>query len=569
MRRWSAAFVTALCAVLYLAPTAAPADVTSEMLPNGMKVLVREDHKAPVVISQLWVKVGSNYETPDVLGCSHLIEHMIFNKGTAKRGVGQMSREVADAGGIQNAGTGYEATSYFVTVPSENFDVALDVQADALISASFDADELEKEREVVIEENKMYSDIPDGYGEAWNKLLTKAYTVSPYRRSIGGPEEVLRSASRDDILTYKKHFYVPSNMTLVIVGDIETGEVLDKVRAAYAGFNGPPPFPRLYAMEPPQEAFRYLAYAGDVSQAYMKFGYHSVPEMAEDQPAFAVMSKVLAGSRSSRIHQNVREKQGLISSVEVLSENGPRQGYFVLDVVADVPKAAPAQEAVLREIEKLKAGFVSGEELTRAKNLVLRDFLFAMETVDGQAQNLGFYDAMGDHTYALRYPDLVRAVTAEDVMAAARRYLDLANLTLAVYYPVAAEGQIDTDEAVVRARLEAATPAGAADVAPMGGARRVRALRADVMAPGMTVRAGAPDGGAPACGARPCDKAGSASRCASSPCGSKTCAAKSCRRMACGDRPGGEGATLFGWLRRNIGERVFGTVEGGGAASGS
>ena len=216
-------------------------DVKRKLLDNGVEILVREDQSAPVVALNFFVRVGSLNEDDAIAGWSHGIEHMLF-KGTHRRGTGDIAREIANAGGETNAGTGYESTNYYIVLPSRNLEVALDIHADVLQHSVFDEVELEKERQVLIQENAMYRDRPSGFGFTWEELLEEAFTVHRYRRPIGGPDENLLRVGRDDILRYKETYYLPNNLVYVVVGDVG-GKRLPDSRGQDGRLAAPQPYP--------------------------------------------------------------------------------------------------------------------------------------------------------------------------------------------------------------------------------------------------------------------------------------------------------------------------------------
>ena len=205
-------------------------DVRRKVLDNGLEILVREDRSAPVAALNFFVRVGSLNEDEAIAGWSHGIEHMLF-KGTTRRGPGDIAREILDAGGDTNAGTSYESTNYYITLPAENFETALDIHADVLMHSTFDESELEKERQVLIKENEMYRDRPSGYGFTWEHLLAEAFTTHRYRHPIGGPDENLLRVGRDAILAYKETYYVPNNIVYVVVGDVSAERAFEAIEA--------------------------------------------------------------------------------------------------------------------------------------------------------------------------------------------------------------------------------------------------------------------------------------------------------------------------------------------------
>lgn len=404
------------------------------VLANGLTLIVREDRKAPVVAADLWVRVGSNDEDDSVLGWSHGIEHMMF-KGTARRGPGQAAREVREAGGVMNAATGYETTHYFVTLPSGGLDVALDILSDAILHSVFDSGELDRERSVIVEENRMYRDQPSGYGHTWEKLLALAFEVSPYRRPIGGPDESLRSTPRDAILAYRERRYVPGDAALVVVGDVAAAEACALAEAHFGAWRAAPAAPHDAPLEPPQRAPRARAVPSPLAKGYVKMGWHAGPETDRETYAIGLLLRVLARGRSSRIYRELLEARGLLSDVGVVQETGSRESIFALDMVADPERLDAIVPAALAEVDRLRAGGVTPDEAERAKSVAIRAHVLGQETVDAQARALGHAWARGDAALADRAPEIVASIAPEEIRLAAERVFRREACTALVLHP--------------------------------------------------------------------------------------------------------------------------------------
>ncbi len=409
-------------------------DVKRKVLDNGLEILVREDHSAPVVALNFFVRVGSLNEDEAIAGWSHGIEHMLF-KGTERRGPGDIAREITNAGGETNAGTGYESTNYYITLPTENFPVALDIHADVLQRSTFDEFELEKERQVLIKENEMYRDRPNGYGFTWEHLLDEAFTAHRYKRPIGGPDENLLRVGRDQILAHKERYYVPNNITYVVVGDVKADDVFDAVEEKLGGwplrevdFDVSPP-------EPPQGSFRYRETSGDVEKSYVKIGFHIPPQLHPDTDSLMVLANILAAGRSSRLYNRVREEQDLILNSHLLESSGREPGYLAVEFTAEPEKTDAALEAVMTQIVRFQVETATAAELERTMSAVRSDTLYTLETMEGQAAMLGHYALLGDYRLAGTYLERMSRVTPARVQEAARRYLNLEQATIYVHAP--------------------------------------------------------------------------------------------------------------------------------------
>ncbi|MFH1843131.1 MAG: pitrilysin family protein [bacterium] len=409
--------------------------VTIATLGNGLKIIIQEDNRTPLAICQVWVRVGSNREPDHLRGWAHGIEHMVF-KGTECRAEGDFAREVAEMGGTTNASTGYETTSYHILAPKEQLAGACDILADALFAAVFAPDSLDAERKVLVHENHMYDDIPYGFGVTWRWGMAAAFDDSPYQYPIGGEDEVLLTADREEIVAFYHTMYRPDNMTVIVVGDVTADEALEVIRthfgripASETSFLPEPP------RETPQTSLRYLVKQGDLEKAYAKLIFHAVPESDPAHSVQSLVKRILSDGRSCRLFRTVQEEKQLVSDISALSETGLREGVLMVDMETNPEQLLPAIEATLEVLEGLKSVEPETDELDRVKMRVERSFVFNAETVQGQSGTLGHYDAMGDLDGAFRFPARAAAVTGEEVTRFCAQVFRRGNLTLLVYLP--------------------------------------------------------------------------------------------------------------------------------------
>jgi zinc protease len=409
-------------------------DVKRKVLDNGLEILVREDASAPVVALNFFVRVGSLNEDEAIAGWSHGIEHMLF-KGTARRGPGDIAREIANAGGETNAGTGYESTNYHIVLPSRNFETALDIHADVLRNSTFDPHELEKERHVLIKENEMYRDRPSGFGVTWESLLAAAFTTHRYQRPIGGPDENLLRVGREAVLAHKERYYVPNNITYVVVGDVRASDVFRAMEAALGSWPRQDLAPDVSLPEPAQRALRYAEGGGDVANAYVKIGFHVPPELDPETDALMVLCHILGSGRSSRLYRRVREDRGLILDAGTMESTGREPGYLAVEFEAKPEMTASALDAVMTEILRFRREPVAPAEIERTLRALRNESLHTLETMEGQARILGHYALLGDYRLAGGYLERMAGVTPERIRDAARRRLSPEQATVFVYGP--------------------------------------------------------------------------------------------------------------------------------------
>jgi zinc protease len=401
--------------------------VTRIVLDNGLTVLIEERHSAPVVAINTWVKTGYFNEPDSLTGISHLLEHMFF-KGTEKREVGELREDTKRLGGYLNGGTIYEYTNYYTVLPSRFVQEGLEIQSDALWHSAIDSAELEREKEVVIQEVKRKLDDPDAL--AWEKLMELAFDRHPVRRWRMGTPEQVRSWSRDHLAAYLKEFYRPDNIVLVIVGDVNTDQVLEGVKGNYAGVKMARTERPKIPQEPRQKELRYLQMKGDITQTYLKMGFHIPGELDPDYFALDVLAHILGHGRSSRLSQSLVERKRMVSSITSSTFALKDFGVFLIEAELDTKGLREAEEDIFRQIERLKTQEVADDELFKVKNAIKFSYLSSVETVRGRSLSLAAYEAYGDYRLAERYLENIDRVTPEDVQRVAAKYLVLENASI-------------------------------------------------------------------------------------------------------------------------------------------
>ncbi|UCG51959.1 MAG: insulinase family protein [Candidatus Latescibacterota bacterium] len=407
-------------------------NVVKKVLPNGLTVIFKEDRSNPVVAVNVWFKVGSAHETDEMSGLAHFQEHMVF-KGTEKYGVGDIANLVKSAGGNLNAATSYSYTMYHIVLPSRAFSLGLSVQADAMMNSTFDPAEFDKERLVVIDEARMYDDTPDAY--TYYRAMELGYQRHNYRRPIAGYEKVVSAFTRDQLLDFYRTYYRPGNAVLVVVGDVDREHVLTEIETVYGQWsNGRVELPGS-PVEPQQKEFRFKSARGAIDHAYLGFGFHGPSILESDYPALEVLTTLLGSGKSSRLYRRVLEEKHLVTTVatELLAEKWP--GCLLVFASTTHDKWPQARDALFEELVRFTEEPVEDEELLKARRQVERWMYSELETVEGQAANLGYYEVMGDYRLAKKYREAIKKVTADEILAAARKYLKLENCSLVTYLP--------------------------------------------------------------------------------------------------------------------------------------
>jgi zinc protease len=403
-------------------------------LKNGLNVILEENHTAPVVALQAWVGVGSADEPESLAGIAHVFEHMLF-KGTKKRGVGQIAREVEAAGGDINAWTSFDETVYHLVLASKFFDTGLDILADALINSSFDPAELERERKVVIEEIKQGQDSPERV--ASQMLFTAAYKAHPYGRPVIGHEATVSALTREQVVSFFQRYYVAGNVTLVIVGDFEVDAVKEKIAAAFAPMRKGGALPGR-PVEPAQTAPRTVAVARDVRETQLLMSFHTPSITHEDVAALDLLAVILGQGESSRLNLQVARNRQLVTGAYSYMFTSRDSGMLVVGASMPPGRIEDPARAILDEVLRLTREEVSPEELSKARTILESDLVYDKETVQGYARKLGFFACIaGEAGFEDRYFAQVRQLTPADLRTVAGRYLRATNLTTAALVPEA------------------------------------------------------------------------------------------------------------------------------------
>ena len=406
-------------------------------LDNGFTLLLKEDHSSAVAAIQVWVKTGSANETAQEAGITHLIEHMIF-KGTPFRKTGEIARTIETSGGQINAYTSYDRTVYHVQIPSSSFDTALDVLLDAVQHSLFDPVELEREKEVVMEEYRRSLDSPRTR-LSWS-MMSLCYEKHPYGRPIIGYESTILSFDREDILKYMDKWYTPENMALVAVGDFDAEQASKTIQTLIKDFPTKTGQKPSRAVEPVQTSLRNIVLKDEVQQIYLDMSWH-IPSMThEDMPAIDVLEMILGHGKTSRLYGRLKMDANLVHGISAGAYAMADPGLFSIDATLSPDKLNSALDAVFEEIGRITLEPVTETELSRARATAEADFVFAMESMAGQARTLAFFETMeGDMRKADEYVERLKGVTSDDITRVVRSYLRPENLSMGILAPKGAD----------------------------------------------------------------------------------------------------------------------------------
>ena len=383
------------------------------VLKNGLNIYIKEDNKLPIVSIQLWVRAGSIDETEKTLGISHFLEHMLF-KGTEKYRVGEIARIVESHGGTINAGTSKEFTVYYIDIPSTGFIDALKIITEiAAGKATFPIDELERERQVILEEIKRSEDNPhDVLYENFNKQL---FTITPYRWRVLGTTEVVSNLTREDLINYYKKFYVPNNMILVIVGDVKYRNAKRTIKEFLVPLKLSPVPPRSSLIEPVKTP-TVKRITRDIQQSYLVSGFLGPELDREDkQAAGDVLSVILGFGRSSRLYRKLREEKQLVYSIGSGFYSQLGTGIFAVSAVCKEENVELVKREISIEFDRIINEKVSTAELKKAKELVKSQMYFEHETYHQQAKTVGYWALSNKLKFAKNYLKKIDRVNANDL----------------------------------------------------------------------------------------------------------------------------------------------------------
>ncbi|RJX29930.1 MAG: insulinase family protein [Desulfarculus sp.] len=445
MRKLAAPLLMLL--VIILLPGLALAAPQRLKLDNGLTVILAENHEAPVAAFQVWVRAGSIYEGPRERGITHLIEHMIF-KGTPRRPAGQMAGEIEALGGEVNAYTTLDHTNYFVVAASAQAAQALDILADAVVNASFDAGELAKEKEVVVEEIRMNLDKPSRRLH-W-EVFRQAFGDTPYGRPVIGNIASVRAITRADILAYKARWYRAPNMMVVAVGDFKAAQVLPLIKKAFAGLSAQPAPGFQLPAEARPPGPRLAVMREKVKQAAISVTWRTPGLPDPVVYPLDVAASVAGDGETSRLYSQLKEKRGLVDSVSAGAYTPQTVGLFEVEASLAPDKVAAAWPELLAQTLSLVSRPPQPAELRRARVNLAAGFVRGRQTMQGQARTLGYFEMFrGGFENIATYMQRFDAVGAAQVSQTAQRWLRPENLSVVIQLP---EGAAAPDLAQLQAQ---------------------------------------------------------------------------------------------------------------------
>jgi predicted Zn-dependent peptidase len=437
IRRIAVAVLSVVAAGATLVAAQAPRVVFSDTrLKNGLRVIISEDHSAPVYSIAVTYNVGSRDERPGRTGFAHLFEHMMF-KGSEQVGPGEHFTLVFNSGGDMNGTTNKDRTLYYETLPANQLDLGLFLEADRMWSLEITKQNLDNQINAVQEERRLGLD-NQPYGRTFEAIDELAYGNAAYKHSVIGSMQDLSAATVADVSAFFKTYYAPNNAVLSIVGDVKTAECLEKVRKYFDRIPSQPAPAPADMTEPPQAAERRQTLDDALARLpRVDIVFHTPPALAPDDDALTVLANILSSGRSSRMYDNVVRQKQLTSGVSVSGTDTRGPGLFRIGATAVPGKTiAELEAAIYAEIEKIKTGPIADWEMEKARNTLKRNQISGLASSLSRAVSLGRYALFwNDPNLINTYPDRIAKVSAADVQRVAKQYLVQTNRTVVITQP--------------------------------------------------------------------------------------------------------------------------------------
>ena len=410
--------------------------VYEEILPNGLKIIAVKDPNAPLAVFQIWYDAGSIHEQVGKTGSSHLLEHMMF-KGTARYGPKVFSRMIKRAGGIDNAGTSKDFVYYYQKLAPDRLYLSIELEADRMRNLIMDPEETLSEREVVMEERRMrYEDDPQNL--VYEEVVATAFNNHPYRWPVIGWMEDLSTLTRDDLWDYYRHRYVPNNAFIVVAGNIDIDLIAAKIRKEFGGIPRGPELKKLDIKEPEQRGEKRIFIKKEAELPYVISAYKVPNIMSEDSYALEVLATVLSGGKSARIYKSLIDEQriALSAGAGYSSTNRYPFLFYLYGTALPGKKIEDVENALYKEVDKVKSQFPDEREMQKAKNQIEADYIMSQDSIFYQAMVYAQFELIGDWRLKEKYLEGIRKVTPEDVQRVAKKYIVQKRRTVGILIPI-------------------------------------------------------------------------------------------------------------------------------------
>lgn len=389
-------------------------------LDNGQTVVIQEVRNNPIVTIDTWIKTGSIDEDDSNNGVAHFLEHLFF-KGTKNHESGEFDQILETKGAITNAATSKDFTHYYVTIPSKDFDLAMELHGDMMLHPLIPRNEMEKERKVVLEE--INKDLVSPTRILQENLNSMMYTTHPYKRKVIGRSDVIETITRDQVLNFYNAHYSPSNMITIVVGDVDTNHALERIKDVFnAEYKKQTKtiYQKESQLTSQQKKVEYIK----TESGYMVIGFRGTPINDNDSYALDVLSTILGDGRSSVLNQVLKEKKRLAFSVDAGNSTFRDDGIFYISANFEPEKCKQVQSAIFDEIKNIQDKGVSDEQLSLAKNIIERNTYYSRESITNIATEIGYTMALtNDIKFYDTYLDKIKSVSKDEVKRVANKYL--------------------------------------------------------------------------------------------------------------------------------------------------
>ena len=431
------AIALALGLPLLLPGTGVGVEVLERTLQNGLKVLLVEEHKAPVATFHVWYRVGSRNERPGATGVSHFLEHMMF-KGTSTTGPKEFNRLIQRNGGWDNAFTSHDYTGYYTNIAADRVHLPIALEADRMVNLLLKEEDVRMERDVVLEERRLRTE-DDPSSAVVEEMYAAAFKAHPYGNPVIGWMEEIRQITRAELLQHYRTYSIPNNAVVVAVGAFDREALFARIREAFGRIPRGPAPPAVRSVEPPQQGERRVVVKREAKLPFVFIGYHTPTLNHPDSFALEVLASVLADGKSSRLHRSlVYEQQVALYAAASYDRLSADPSLFYLYAAALPGKGSDQVErAVYAEVERLQREPVSERELQKAKNQLEADFVLSQDSIFSLARQIATYEMVASWREWERYLPGIRAVTAADVQRVAGAYLTADNRTVGILVPLA------------------------------------------------------------------------------------------------------------------------------------
>lgn len=401
-------------------------------LNNGQTVVIQEVKNNPIVTIDTWIKTGSIDEDDSNNGVAHFLEHLFF-KGTTNLDPGEFDRILETKGAITNAATSKDFTHYYVTIPSKDFDLAMQLHADMMLHPLIPRNEMEKERKVVLEEISKDLNTPTRVMQ--ENLNSMLYTNHPYKRKVIGKSEIIETITRDKVLNFYNAHYSPSNMVTIVIGDVDSAHALERVKEVFNA-DYKKQTKNIYLKELPLTKQKKKVEYLDTESGYMVIGFRGVPIDEKDSYALDVLATILGDGRSSVLNQVLKEKKRIVSSVDAGNSTFRDDGIFYVMADFEPAKCQVVQKTIFDEINKIQKNGVTDEQLTLAKNIIERNTYYSRESITNIATEIGYTVALtNDIKFYDNYLCNIKSVTKDDVKRVAEKYLGINKSAVSIILP--------------------------------------------------------------------------------------------------------------------------------------